>query len=99
MRFPGPEARAADARHRDPLPGCGPAVAEVDVPGAAPARAPGPFPLVIFGHGFAVTPGPYASLLEAWARAGYVVAAPIFPLGNANAPGGAERVRHRQPAA
>lgn len=51
-------------------------------------RAPGPFPLVIFGHGFAVTPQPYAQLLEAWARAGYVVAAPIFPLGNANAPGG-----------
>jgi dienelactone hydrolase len=43
---------------------------------------------VIFGHGFAVTPGPYAPLLDAWARAGYVVAAPIFPLGNANAPGG-----------
>ncbi|MGE5617362.1 MAG: alpha/beta hydrolase family protein [Candidatus Woesearchaeota archaeon] len=49
---------------------------------------PGTFPLIIFGHGFAVTPGIYASLLEAWARAGYVVAAPIFPLGNQNAPGG-----------
>jgi dienelactone hydrolase len=35
-----------------------------------------------------VTPAPYARLLEAWARAGYVVAAPVFPLGNANAPGG-----------
>jgi predicted dienelactone hydrolase len=42
----------------------------------------------VFGHGFAVTPAPYASLLESWARAGYVVAAPFFPLGNANAPGG-----------
>jgi dienelactone hydrolase len=50
--------------------------------------APGPFPLIVFGHGFAVTPDPYAPLLRAWARAGYVVAAPIFPLGNANAPGG-----------
>jgi dienelactone hydrolase len=49
---------------------------------------PGTFPLIIFGHGFAVTPGIYASLLGAWARAGYVVAAPIFPLGNQNAPGG-----------
>ena len=48
----------------------------------------GPFPLIVFGHGFAVTPAPYAPLLRAWARAGYVVAAPIFPLGNANAPGG-----------
>jgi fermentation-respiration switch protein FrsA (DUF1100 family) len=43
---------------------------------------------VIFGHGFAVTPGPYAPLLQAWTRAGYIVAAPIFPLENANAPGG-----------
>ncbi len=51
-------------------------------------RARGPFPLIVFGHGFAVTPGIYASLLEAWARAGYVVAAPVFPLGNADAPGG-----------
>ncbi len=49
---------------------------------------PGTFPLIIFGHGFAVTPGIYASLLEAWTRAGYVVAAPVFPLGNRNAPGG-----------
>ena len=54
----------------------------------APAARRGPFPLVVFGHGFAVTPAPYAPLLRAWARAGYVVAAPIFPLENANAPGG-----------
>jgi dienelactone hydrolase len=59
-----------------------------DVPGAPPARAAGPFPLVVFGHGFALTPTPYARLLRSWARAGYVVAAPVFPLENANAPGG-----------
>jgi len=46
------------------------------------------FPLVIFGHGFAVTPSLYARLLQSWARAGYVVAAPVFPLENADAPGG-----------
>lgn len=51
-------------------------------------RSHGPFPLIVFGHGFAVTPGIYARLLDSWARAGYVVAAPVFPLGNANAPGG-----------
>jgi dienelactone hydrolase len=51
-------------------------------------RAPGRFPLVVFGHGFAVTPGIYGHLLTAWARAGYVVAAPLFPLENADAPGG-----------
>jgi dienelactone hydrolase len=51
-------------------------------------RTAGPFPLVIFGHGFAVTPRIYARLLIAWARAGYVVAAPVFPLENQDAPGG-----------
>ena len=59
-----------------------------DLPGAPAARADGPFPLVVFGHGFAVTPALYARLLQSWARAGYVVAAPVFPLENANAPGG-----------
>ncbi len=43
----------------------------------------------MFGHGLNATPGVYAPLLQAWARAGYVVAAPIFPLSNADAPGGA----------
>jgi len=59
-----------------------------DVRGAPPARADGPFPLVVFGHGYAVTPSIYARLLRAWTRAGYVVAAPIFPLENEHAPGG-----------
>ncbi len=53
-----------------------------------PIRGRRPLPLIVFGHGFAVTPAPYSALLQAWARAGYVVAAPIFPLENANAPGG-----------
>jgi dienelactone hydrolase len=47
-----------------------------------------PAGLVVFGHGFAVTPAYYWRLLQAWAAAGYVVAAPVFPLGNAHAPGG-----------
>jgi dienelactone hydrolase len=59
-----------------------------DLPGATPLRSAGPFPLVVFGHGYAVTPSIYGGLLRAWTRAGYVVAAPVFPLGNANAPGG-----------
>jgi predicted dienelactone hydrolase len=48
----------------------------------------GPSPLVVFGHGYATTPYRYVRLLRAWAAAGFVVAAPVFPLGNANAPGG-----------
>lgn len=63
---------------------------ELDVSGAAPATAWGPFPLVVFGHGFDSTPGVYARLLQAWASAGYVVAAPVFPLSNRHAPGGAD---------
>jgi predicted dienelactone hydrolase len=47
-----------------------------------------PFPLIVFGHGFALLPGVYAKLLGAWAQAGYVVAAPVFPVENEHAPGG-----------
>jgi dienelactone hydrolase len=47
-----------------------------------------PHPLVVFAHGFALTPKRYAALLSAWAAAGYVVAAPVFPLTNTAAPGG-----------
>jgi predicted dienelactone hydrolase len=53
---------------------------------ATPAH--GQFPLIVFGHGFAVTPTIYAPLMRSWTRAGFIVAAPVFPLGNANAPGG-----------
>jgi dienelactone hydrolase len=63
--------------------------AQVDVRGAPPATADGPFPLIVFGHGFKVTPDTYSRLLQAWASAGYVVAAPVFPLTNAHTPGGA----------
>ena len=59
-----------------------------DLLNAPQAREDGPFPLVVFGHGFAVTPAFYARMLQSWARAGYVVAAPVFPLENTDAPGG-----------
>lgn len=48
----------------------------------------GPLPLIVFAHGFSLTPGVYAPLLDAWARAGYVVAAPLFPVEERYAPGG-----------
>jgi predicted dienelactone hydrolase len=60
----------------------------LDLRDAPAARASGPFPLIVFGHGFAVTPATYYRLLRTWAQAGYVVAAPVFPLENAHAPGG-----------
>jgi dienelactone hydrolase len=59
------------------------------VPGAAPDVAHGPYPLVVFAHGFAVTPRTYTALLTQWASAGYVVVAPAIPLLNGDAPGGA----------
>jgi dienelactone hydrolase len=61
---------------------------KADLPGAPAARAWGPFPLVVFGHGFNVTPSLYARLLHSWAQAGYVVASPVFPLESPTAPGG-----------
>jgi dienelactone hydrolase len=82
-RAPGPRTLVTVVRY----PAIGRATL-TDAVNARPARAAGPFPLIVFGHGFSVTPAPYARLLQAWARAGYVVAAPVFPLENANAPGG-----------
>jgi dienelactone hydrolase len=59
-----------------------------DLPNAPVADAQGRLPLIVFVHGFAVTPGIYSHLLQAWARAGFVVASPVFPLESAGAPGG-----------
>jgi dienelactone hydrolase len=52
-------------------------VTEVYVP-----PGPGPFPIVVLAHGNNGNPGKLSQLLEAWAGAGYVVAAPAFPLTN-----------------
>jgi dienelactone hydrolase len=43
----------------------------------------GPFPLIVFAHGSNGHPDKFTQLLGAWAAAGYVVAAPAFPLTNA----------------
>jgi len=54
----------------------------------APARR-GPWPLVVFAHGLDGFGSAYQGLLMGWASAGYVVAAPTFPLSSLTAPGGA----------
>jgi predicted dienelactone hydrolase len=55
---------------------------------AGPASAlRGPFPLVVFAHGFDVTPYTYDRLLRQVAAAGFVVAAPLFPISAAGLPG------------
>jgi predicted dienelactone hydrolase len=99
----GPARSRSDARARGPLPSVLHLVdrsRSIRLPGGRsvprpvttflryPPSGTGPWPLLVFGHGFAVTPAVYARLLRAWAAAGYLVAAPLFPLGNAHAPGG-----------
>ncbi len=54
---------------------------------APPATGSGPFPLIVFGHGLGAAPAEYGDLLATWAGAGYVVAAPAFPLNSENSPG------------
>ena len=58
--------------------------------GQQPARAGAPFPLIVFSHGNGSVPENYAPLLSALARAGFVVAAPAYPLSNSAAPGGGQ---------
>lgn len=47
-----------------------------------------PFPMIVFSHGWTASPEIYQNLLKPFARAGYVVVAPAYPLSNTNAPGG-----------
>lgn len=58
-------------------------------PDAAPDRQHGPYPLILFSHGHNSFGAEYEPLLRQWASAGYVIAAPDYPLSNKNAPGGA----------
>lgn len=46
---------------------------------ATPAYRFGPYPVVVFAHGYNVDPNTYRALLASWAEAGYVVVAPFFP--------------------
>ena len=58
------------------------------VKGAAPDRRGGPYPLIVFAHGLGGAPEDYSSVLAGWASAGFVVAAPLFPLSSSATPGG-----------
>lgn len=58
-------------------------------PDAAPDSSGGPYPLVVFAHGYSASADAYRDLLAHWASAGYVVAAPTFPLTSADSPCGA----------
>ena len=56
--------------------------------GSVASSGNGPYPLVVFAHGLGASPQEYQELLAAWAAAGYVVAAPLFPLSSSQTPGG-----------
>jgi predicted dienelactone hydrolase len=47
----------------------------------------GAAPLIVFSHGLMGHPDKFTQLLSSWAEAGYVVAAPAFPLTNDRVPG------------
>lgn len=86
----------ADAKPTRPLPTqvWYPTAADPEAPDAglrdAPvAAADGPFPLVIYAHGFMTRPLDNAGLGGWLASRGYVVAGPEFPLTNLFTPGGA----------
>ena len=70
-------------------PATGP-VGPTPVRGAEADVRHGPYPLIVFAHGFGTSPdlSSYIALLARWAGAGYVVAAPRFPLTRSDAPGG-----------
>ena len=56
-----------------------------------PVRGPevvGPMPLVVFATGYGGDSMNWSGLTDHWVRAGYVVAAPTFPLSCKDAPGG-----------
>lgn len=57
-----------------------------------------PFPLVVFAPGYLQCASSYRHLLRAWASAGYVVAAPNFPLTSCRTPAPAEDDLANQPS-
>jgi fermentation-respiration switch protein FrsA (DUF1100 family) len=52
-----------------------------------PVGAVGPLPLVVFAHGWDSDPEAYETLLDEWAAAGFLVAAPTFPDSTDTLPG------------
>ena len=60
------------------------------------APADGTFPLVVFSHGWTASGPVYEGLIQEWARAGYIVAAPTFPLSSGK--GGVLKDYVNQPA-
>lgn len=88
--YPGADSRTLLTAVYYPAEGTPPAASADITPieGATPNTENGPYPFIIFSHGALARGIVYESEAEAWASAGYVVAAPDFPLSNTNAQGG-----------
>jgi hypothetical protein len=62
---------------------------------ARPTTVGGPYPVIVFAHGWNTEPSDYEGLLDSWVKAGFVVVSPIFPdesstaVGAAGGPGSA----------
>jgi dienelactone hydrolase len=69
------------------------APAEKPVENATPDKKHGRYPLILFSHGLYARGVYYHDVLKAWASAGYVVAAPDYPLSNHDAVGGTDFAR------
>jgi hypothetical protein len=80
---PGEPSRTLPTLILYPSDGPPTAPAASDLP---PAIHGGPFPLIVFAHGYDSSPEVYATLLDSWAGSGYVVAAPAFPRSLAGGP-------------
>jgi predicted dienelactone hydrolase len=61
-----------------------------DQPNAPADKVHGPYPLVVFSHGYTGNGPVYGPVVREWVKAGYVVAAPTFPLTHGGTPGGTD---------
>jgi predicted dienelactone hydrolase len=66
---------------------------DTPIANAPPVTKNAPYPLILFSHGLGARGVAYENVLKAWASAGYVVAAPDYPLSNTDAPDGAQFAR------
>lgn len=80
---PGEASRTLPTLIRYPVDG---PTGGAEVAGGAGSHLGRPFPLIVFAHGYDSSPAVYATLLHAWAGAGYVVAAPSFPRATVGGP-------------
>ena len=81
---PGADSRTLPTTVYYPAAGDAGGSVQSDAPPVAGRR----FPLIVFAHGLDAFAQVYSDILHPWAAAGYVVAAPNFPLSNGGTPGG-----------